>query len=144
MYCYMHSAYQRFYLCHRRFRLTVSCLSLSGLSTSDEFPNQIVVRICSADPPRCCYVLEVPLWASVQYQCCIVSCMCIYRREASWIPDSSTMEPDRQLHDHPTVCAIAQQYSSTTPTNCAFIPGKKKSACVLTILWFFFYSLRTA
>jgi hypothetical protein len=50
------------------------------------------------------------------------SSTCVYKRQSSWNSNSNTLELDRPLHDRPTVCVIAQQYSSVAFVSLTFIP----------------------
>jgi hypothetical protein len=50
--------------------------------------------------------------------------------EYIWNPTSSTLEPDRLYHDRPTVCVIAQQYSSITFISLRLHSRKEKYGAV--------------
>jgi hypothetical protein len=56
-----------------------------------------------------------------------------------------TLQPDRQLHDRPAACVIAQQYSSAT---CASLRCHTRKAgfgvSFKNIITFFFYFLQVA
>jgi hypothetical protein len=64
---------------------------------------------------------------------CVWSTVYVYTRVSCWNPNSNTLAPDRQHHDRPAACVIAQQYSSPT-----FVPSCAFQNVIITVFSFVF------
>ena len=72
--------------------------------------NYAQVGLCRSRIMRKWNYAHVELCTS-RYWLYVWSTRYVYTKQSSWDPNSSTLEPDRLMHDHPTACVITQQYT---------------------------------